>query len=571
MNTDNNSQASGDEQLLKKKASFIQHSLPGLEAGSYELAVQQTLKDSNGNLITTGELATLKRQFGVQGPRYSLPVDAVHSVFPPLAAAGGFSNSLAHVVLNQEKLPWIRTPYMPGEEPAIEERHYEISYGGKTYPVTYDDDKATWMCVLLVTPKDLDGQNPQRQIVQGKASDLVPKSLLMTNPGGSPVAGTLPDDGYSIFSYRLESQFSGITDPVDPGVGQTPDDVCNYIDLPAALFNKLAPGLLDLQMMAHVRAVEMDNKPIQAGETVQPQEQYGLVLGNRLPETLPAAGQIPPEQQTSPALGMNIALLVSLENMQEALRGHSESSYYATKVSNQPDGFVRLIVLYQWNFVSWEDTTFEFEYILKGLNGRDPNKPNNEAKVPNPLLRLPNPPSYPNGTDDQKVVQDMLELGYTPMNHLTRVPYVEQQDATKKIQTVSWYRGPLIPFEHEAKLTFLSGSEDAPASQESLIFSADQLLRFDPNIGMYDTSYAAAWQLGQLISLRDKNFSVPLYRWKKGVQHKFRMLLEDEVLKLDYQDLIKLYQDIRNEQGVGDADKPLYKAVIHFLAEARNK
>jgi hypothetical protein len=565
MRTDNNSQTSSDEQLLNKKASFIQHSLPGLEAGSYEISVQQSLKDSGGNLITTGELATLKRRFGVEGPRYSLPADTVHSVFPPASAAGGFSNSLAHVVLDQEKLPWIRTPYMPGQEPPIKERHYTATYNGNTYPITYDDDKATWMFVLLVTPQDLDGQNPQKQIVQGKASDLVPKSLQMTNPGGSPVTGTLPDNGYSIFSYRLEPGFSGDTEPVDPGVGQTPEEVCNYIDIPAALFNKLAPSLPDLQMLAHVRSVEMDAKPIQDGEKVQPQEQYGLVLGNRLPETLPA---VSPEAQTAPAVGANVALLVSLENMQEALRGHSAASYYATNVSGQSNGFVRLIVLYQWSFTSWEDTTFEFEYILKGLNGRDPNAPNNGPKVPNPLLRLPNPPSYPTGTDDQKVVQDMLELGYTPMNHLTRVPAIDD-GVTKKIQTVSWYRGPLIPFESEAKITFLSDGDNAPASQEALIFSADQLLRFDPNIGMYDTSYAAAWQLGQLVSLRDKNFSVSLYRWKKGVDQKFRMLLEGEVLKLGYQDLIKLYQDIRNDEGGSDADKPLYKAVIHFLAEGR--
>lgn len=565
MKTDSNSQTNGDEQLFNKKAAFIQHSLPGLEAGSYEIAVQQSLKNSGGNPITTGDLPSFKRRFGVEGPRYSLPANTVHSVFPPVSSAGGFSNSPAHVVLDQEKLPWIRTPYMPGKEPTIEERHYQVTYGGNTYPITYDDDKATWMFVLLVSPKDLDGQNPQKQIVQGKASDLVPKGRQMTNPGGSPVAGTLPDNGYSIFSYLLEPEFNGTNEPVDPGVGQTPDEVCNYIDIPAALFNKLAPNLADLQMLAHVRSVEMDAKPLQDGETVQQQEQYGLVLGNRLPETLPAA---PTEPQTTPAIGANIALLVSLENMQEALRGHSANSYYATKVSSSPNGFVRLIVLYQWSFTSWEDTTFEFEYILKGLNGRDPNAPNNGPKVPNPLLRLPNPPSYPSGTDDQKVVQDMLELGYTPMNHLTRVPDIEQH-VTKKIQTVSWYRGPLIPFEREATIKFLSGSDDAPASQEALIFSADQLLRFDPNIGLYDTSYAAAWQLGQLVSLRDKNFSVPLYRWKKGVDQKFRMLLEGEVLKLDYQDLIKLYQEIRNDQGITDGDKPLYKAVIHFLAEGR--
>ena len=52
-----------------------------------------------------------------------------------------------------------------------------------------------------------------------------------------------------------------------------------------------------------------------------------------------------------------VALLVSLENMQMALRGQPGDSYFATHVANQADGFVRLIVLYQWSFASWNDSS----------------------------------------------------------------------------------------------------------------------------------------------------------------------------------------------------------------------
>lgn len=561
MADNDNNKPNGDEQLLRKKASFIQHSLPGLEAGSYEISVQQVFQDSTGASISGEPLVPLKRHFGVEGPRYSLPASSVHTVFPPASAAGEFSGSLAHVVLNQEKIPWIRTPYVPGREPVVEERHYKITLDGAEKNIVYDDDKATWMAVLLLTPEDLGGEEPDKQIVQGKAADLVPAGLQMTDPGKQPAAGALPAGGYSIFSYRLEPGAPG-TGPVDPGPGHTPGETCSYIDVPAALFDKLAPSLSDLEMMAHVRAVEMDNKPIQHNETVRPEESYALVLGNRLPQTTPAA---PP--QSGPAVGKNVALLVSLENMQEALRGHSASGYYATKISGQSGGFVRLVVLYQWSFTSWQDTSFEFEHILKALNGRDPNAPNNGPKVPNPLLRLPNPPNL-SGTDDQKVVQEMLELGYTPMNHLTRVPDVEQ-DAVQKIQTISWYRGPLIPFERQPEIIFVSGSSDQPADQEPLIFSADQLLRFDPKIGMFDTSYAAAWQLGRLVSLRDKSFSVTYYRWSKVVAHKFRMMLEDQALQIDHESLMDFYQNVLSESGRNDADKPLYKAVINFLAQTK--
>jgi hypothetical protein len=566
MTDPDNGNRSADVQLLSKKASFIQHSLPGLEAGSYQISVQQTLQDSAGKTITPDALATITRTFGVQGPRYSLPSDAVHSVFPPAFSAGAFSNSVAHVVLEREKLPWIRTPYMPGREPNIQERHYVATFGGNSHNVTYDDDKATWLAVLLVTPSDLDGLQPDRQLIQGVASDLLPNSLKMSNPNGAPVQGGLAPNGYSIFSYNLEAGEAPDGGIVDPGVGHTPDEACTYIDLPAALFLKLAPSMGDLEMMAHVRAVEMDSKPVQDNETVQPEQHYSLVVGNRLPETLPPT-QIPPATQALPAIGKNVALLVSLENMQMALRGQDAGSYFATQVANQPGGFVRLIVLYQWSFASWNDSSFEFEQILKGLNGRDPNAPNNGPKVPNPLMRTPNPPDYSTGTDDKKIIQQMLELGYTPLNHLTRVPDVEESES-EKIQTVSWYRGPLAPFASTPKLAFLSGSSDSAANQESLIFSADELLRLDPNVGFYDTSYAAAWQLGRLISLQDRSFSVALYRWKKGVEQKFRMMLEDEVLVQDHQSLVASYRNVLTAEGRTGSGKLIYESVMNFLASS---
>src|ERR1700743_2557929 len=133
---------SSDVEMFTKKASFIQHSLPGLEAGAYQLTVQQELKDSKGNLITTSEngkdpqkLTTITKKFGVKGPKYSLDTIAIQSVYPPVSSVGGFSNSLAHVVLNQEKLPWLRSPYL---KPVTPEEH-EYQADGRT--IRYDDDQ----------------------------------------------------------------------------------------------------------------------------------------------------------------------------------------------------------------------------------------------------------------------------------------------------------------------------------------------------------------------------------------------------------------------------------------------
>ena len=531
------------------------------------MSVHQDFEDAKGAAINTGKKSVITRRFGVQGPRYALSANAVHSVFPPRAAAGGFSNSLAHVVLTQEKLPWIRTPYRPGQEPAVDERHYSVTYAGKSHKVTYDDDRASWLAVLLVTPDDLGGQDPERQLVRGTAVDLAPAALKMKAPGGGTVPGGLPAEGYSIFSYALEPGQAPADDTIDPGVGHISEEACLYIDVPAALFDRIAPSLLDLQMMAHVRAVEMDSKPIQDNETVTAVHRYAIVVGNRLPETTPPT-QIPPEPQAAPAIGKNVALLVSLENMQEALRGHSTDGYYAKHIATCANGFVRLPVFYSWNFVSWHDTSFEFEQILKGLNGRDPTARNDGPKVPNPLMRRPNPPSFNNPTDAQTIVQEMLELGYTAMNHLTRVPYVVGGD-TEKIQSVSWYRGPLAPFAVEPSIDFISNADGPAEPRTPLIYCADQLLRFDPKVGLYDTSYAAAWQIGRLVSLQDKSFSVALYRWKKSVDQKFRMMFEDQVLQQNFSDLVRHYRGVLAAAGRVDTDKVIYKSVLTLLTQPK--
>jgi hypothetical protein len=190
-------------------------------------------------------------------------------------------------------------------------------------------------------------------------------------------------------------------------------------------------------------------------------------------------------------------------------------------------------VLHQWRFTSWQDTSFEFETLLEALNGRDPTAANAAADVPDALLRLPSPPVFGGGTDSQAIVQEMLASGYMPYQHLTRV--APSTDVNAAAHTVSWYRGPLVPCgAFVPAIQFLSTAD--PATGEPLIFSADQLLRFDPLVGMYDVSYAAAWQLGRLLALYNKDFSVALYQWKQQAALGLRAFKERDGLDRFYRD-----------------------------------
>jgi len=48
------------------------------------------------------------------------------------------------------------------------------------------------------------------------------------------------------------------------------------------------------------------------------------------------------------------------------------------------------------------------------------------------------------------------------------------------------------------------------------IRAADELVRYNPQNGMFDIAYAAAWELGRLLALQSKDFSVGLYHWKRS-------------------------------------------------------
>lgn len=95
-----------------------------------------------------------------------------------------------------------------------------------------------------------------------------------------------------------------------------------------------------------------------------------------------------------------------------------------------------------------------------------------------------------------KTANRYLQQGYAPVPHFFR----------QGGKSVSWYRGPLLP-----------GPSRKTIPQDLFpVDTADELLRYHSAGGMFDASYAAAWELGRLLCLRNKLVSLELYRWKRG-------------------------------------------------------
>jgi hypothetical protein len=162
--------------------------------------------------------------------------------------------------------------------------------------------------------------------------------------------------------------------------------------------------------------------------------------------------------------GRSIVHLVSLE-------GRYNNNWFDFQGAGDNDK-IRLVSLKSWSF-SCIDENQSFQGLLTNLN-REPS-----------TLRLP----QVNNTEAEKY----LSMGYVPLPHFLR----------QGGKTFSWYHSPLI-------------TGNNPNNNITLpIRTADELIIYNPDNGMFDVSYSAAWELGRLLALQSKNLSVSLYNWKR--------------------------------------------------------
>jgi hypothetical protein len=265
-----------------------------------------------------------------------------------------------------------------------------------------------------------------------------------------PGKKSLKDPGTNVFVPEISTD---IANGQNPKLAPWEDINTTYdvIDIPLPLFRQVAPTRDDLPYLAHVRKVQVDESKERS--SIEDDGYFATLMGNRLP--VRAADQ-------SRAV-RNTVFLVSLEGYHNYFK---VSQYIENKGKNK----VRLVVLQSWSFT-----------VAAGKNFRE---------LCEGLHVSPFKINYPGDTDE--TLKKSYDYGYTLLPHITR----------NGAQTYSWYRGPFNP-------NFL------PANPVTKIYkTADEALRFDHLTGLVDTSYAAAWQLGRLLALKDKTFNTALYQWK---------------------------------------------------------
>ena len=483
--------------IIEIYVDFVENHLPGLKSGDYKVVTKQSF----GAAGVSTQTYNSELDFSVYGERYNLKPTDIASVFPPANSLGEHSSVFPQIVFERNTLPWERTIAVPKQG------------GGEAEQKKID--KMPWMALLVFNEGELQ-PNPEKT---GQTTAEIEQGAIMTladfkKTGARPATESgdeedeklkviyvktdllqslLPTAGeLTYLSHARAASLRLVRDNADIGTNlyvEVWDNKNKLVHASHQAFvkgekatllevGKLMPGTYTIKYSIDKGAMASQN--IKLGPNDEIGRKTAVVVANRLPK----------------AGARSIVHLVSLEE-QYAWNGKNYTFSYNGKEDN---GVIPLVSLKSWNF-SCISEGHNLDKILKGLITASAGDTHN-------MLRLPL--SKANIADQTTLsrANQLLQNGYVPMPHFFR----------RGGKSLSWYRGPLVPGQKNQ--SSLSEKTPLPAS------CADELLMYDEEYGMFDASMAAAWELGRLLSLRNKKFSTGLYRWKR--LHSQQVLLAEQ-------------------------------------------
>ncbi|MEL6538252.1 MAG: hypothetical protein AAFQ98_22725 [Bacteroidota bacterium] len=176
-----------------------------------------------------------------------------------------------------------------------------------------------------------------------------------------------------------------------------------------------------------------------------------------------------------PKKGVNTAHLVSLEN-----RWNEEGKFI---FQDSETTTVQMISLHSWSYTITTDSDIAF-LVAAG-------------ELAQSLSTLKLPLATADNEAKIKLAQGLVALPY------------QISDGSA---SAGWYHGPLATGPTQSTALY--------SEQNEAFDSSDRWLRYFSKEGLYDTSYALAWELGRLLALQNTRFATGLYQWKRQhLQH----------------------------------------------------
>lgn len=519
---------------------------PPLTAGDYTIRVEQTIQ---AGAVEDRFAAT--HNFSMLGPRFILDPQEIETVFSPAGSLGDHDNVLPHIIFKRSTLPWERTPDHQDQADPPAPWLALLLFDAETEVQTEDDKTAPQTNQVTSKVKTL------AELRQESDSGKFPKFVKagQSPPTDSPYLATEfgehKDDNISVIEVPKSLLQAIVPRKAElawlshvrqaPTNGQSAGKeravlFCNRLPKPGgvsvvhlvALEGRYSQTDGEFMLPASDDTVSLVSLKSWRFACLSAQHSFkGLLLHLNQPLlfSMPATGeitaalqkaQIPPALQEA-FLQCNHALTnpIVADTSQVMIKDRAASYLIGAKgqVYNQAGkelGFalnplpapgsapesMRQSFMDQVHLRSPQATVAanndawwihdsgqvyfvrqEGEYLY--VYHQDPDRQT--------TLRLP---KHADAT-----VEQYFARGCVPLPHAMR----------QGNKTVSWYHGPLTP-EENATVFDMS----LPAA------TADELVYYNPEHGMFDLSYAAAWELGRLLTLQNQGVALALFHWKRA-------------------------------------------------------
>lgn len=409
---------------------FIDHQIPDIKSGTYELKATQKLTTPSATL--NAATSSPAQQFYIDGPRFLLEPSDILSVFPPAGSTGDHRHVLPHLALKRISIPWETS---------------RLKLDWESGDTVADEDP--WLALLLFDETDMP------EVQTEKLKDL----------------------------HGINANFEFHDE----------DQKVNTIEILKTQAQTLLKGK-DLRFLAHIRQTAAG---AEGGEVLSEQ---AFLLGNRLAKS----------NATS------TVHLVSLANFPTA---------------NDAASNVKFISLYNWSYICPKAAP-TFRNLMMDLDAR--------------AFRL-----YGNEGNANKSLTNYTNKGYVPMPHFLR----------KGKQTFSWYRSPLLPDASCLSSPDLTMRHGADHYLQFDTHSADQQQNADTKnlsgSNMLMVSYAAAWQLGRMLTLEQTDVALAIQRLKRKVAQAIK---NNDLQKGDYLDFLKTRTLTEQQQNLVNCVKAMAKS-----------
>lgn len=594
----------------KKYINLLQSHEPLMDAGDYEITVQQTLTVAAQNVAET--FAATVRKFSVFGERFFLEPGSVHSVYPPSGSLGEHSNTFPHIILNRSTLPWERSVdggrdgiwlalllFDEAEAPKIQTVSLgdfkkavgfkdspsgpidngpfnEIGDGPNDQPITVIDVKRPLLQKIMPTRADMNFTAHSRRetgnAVRGKVQVIGPERAVIIGNRLPQRGGPKANGMSTVHLVSLENRF---LDGGEFDFSKTnADGSIRLVSLKSWSFSSVSQKFSLFGMLEHLnRRPSTLARPYLNDQILNlnlrdlyDYSGYGFKVTatgtkwtndeidnyRQFDETSFLSVEVPDtgiDADKDPQLDPFPDPTVFTISVELRVYGPSEANSHAI-FGKQEDGskykpslwYVPSIrgveyrvtgedgVLYSgvipgllqdnvFTQLTWMKDGSEFRFYVNGQLAHKAPAPGRIftkdssffiGKADDSTLKFFGHMKYVNifrralsmaevrdiftstAGSNAPMVNDHLGRGFLPLPHQFR----------KGKRAVSWYRGPL------------SVRTENPGFALPAI-AADQLLVLDKTTGMWDVSYAAAWQLGRLMALEDRKFSLDLYQLKR--------------------------------------------------------